>query len=571
MRTAGASRPFFFAPCYPAPTFLRMSTARVRVAATAAIVAVLPIAALSLFTPFYQTNDDIAMRLLAEGNFVPGDEPLPFLMFINVILGKVMSLAYRLTTAVPWYDVILGGSMLVAAAALVSVWIGSGKLHEILWAVLLTAYFLLPTFVSVQFSLAGMGCAAAGVALIATARLRLGVALFFLGSLIRFEGAVLIAIEGAALALPLLASRARDGENRVRPRNLVIAAGLAVLLAGGAFVVNQVVYRRASGWQNFYEYNLLRSRLNEYITPERLAGDAIPRLTKEVGWTGNDFALFRNWFFTDPQLFSLEKVRHAERVFYGTANPPAEDWRKVRTERAKAMAKAFFLETRWAFLLMGAVVLAYGLRPKLLLYFAALVLTLAVLIVGISLSLKAPPQRIFWPMLILAATMLVLASRRWGRPMPHVALLVALLLGVYAITLALPPLWKESETRRLAAEAAHADVDGLQRTGAKFFVLHADAFPYEDFWQPLRTENAAFDFVGLGASARTPPVQDFLTKSGRSDLPWSLCNDPSMLIIARPPIPPMLETFVREHRGVNVQFTRAFEGKDFTAWRCQRI
>ena len=102
-------------------------------------------------------------------------------------------------------------------------------------------------------------------------------------------------------------------------------------------------------------------------------------------------------------------------------------------------------------------------------------------------------------------------------------------------------------------------------------MLHANAFPYEDFWQPMHTEKAAFDFVGLGASARTPPVQGFLARSGRSDLPWSLCNDPSMLIIAAERIPPMLVTFVREHRGVNVQFTKTFEGKEITAWRCQRI
>jgi hypothetical protein len=548
-----------------------MNPFRIRTAATVAIAALLPIAAFALFTPFYQTNDDIAMRLLAEGNFVPGDEPLPFLMFINVMLAKVMSLAYQLTAAVPWYDVILGGSMMVAGAALVFIWLGSGGLHEIVWAALLATFFLLPTFVSVQFSLAGMGCAAAGVALIATGSLRLGMALFFLGSLIRFEGAVLIAIEGAALALPLLVTRDRESEDRVPLRKTIVAAGLAALLATGAFVVNQAAYRRSSGWQDFYEYNLLRSRLNEYMTAERLSGNVLPRLTKEVGWTNNDFALFRDWFFTDPQLFSLDKVRKAERLFYGAANQPAEDWRKVRTERAKETARGFFLEARWAFLLMGALVLAYGLRPKLLLYFAGLALTLTVLIVGISLSLKAPPQRIFWPMLILAATMLVLAARRWGRPLPHVAMLVAMLLGVYTIAIALPPLRKESEARRLAADAVHADVDRLRRTGATFFVLHANAFPYEDFWQPMRTEKAAFDFVGLGASARTPPVQGFLAKSGRSDLPWSLCNDPSMLIIAAPRIPPMLVTFVREHRGVDVQFTNAFEGKQITAWRCQRL
>jgi hypothetical protein len=554
-----------------------------RTAANLAIVVLLLLVALTLFSPFYQTNDDIAMRLLAEGNFVPGDEPLPFLMFINVILGKIISLAYELTPAIPWYDCLLGGAMIAAAAALISVWIGSGTVYEIALAALIAAYFLLPTFVSVQFSLAGMGCAAAGAALIASAALetmenerrrrylQYGAALFFMGSLIRFEGAVLIAIEAAALFLPMIASPLRDAEKRPHLRRALIAAGLASLLATGAFIANQLVYRQARGWQSFYEYNLLRSRLGEYITPDRLSPEATASLAKEIGWSNNDFALFRNWFFTDPHLFSLEKVRQAERLFYGASNKPAEDARTVRLQRAKDLARSFFVDSRWAFLAMAVLVVAYGLRPKLLLYLIGVMLTLGILNVAISLSLKAPPQRISWPMLILAVTALAIAARRWGQPAPAPVRVAAILLGVFVVAIAVLPLKKESDARELAAAVAQSDVAGLKQTGASMFVLHADAFPYEDFWRPLHRERAAFDFVGLGASARTPPVQDFLTKTGRADLPWSLCTDPSMLIVAAPYIPPMLVTFVSEHRGVNVRFDRVFEGTDIVAWKCQRI
>jgi hypothetical protein len=103
------------------------------------------------------------------------------------------------------------------------------------------------------------------------------------------------------------------------------------------------------------------------------------------------------------------------------------------------------------------------------------------------------------------------------------------------------------------------------------FVLHAHWFPYEDFWTPLHTENARFDFVGLGASTQTPPVQDFLAKTGRTDLPWSLCTEPAMLIITAPRIPPMLTAFVDEHHGVKVKFEQAFKGKRIRAWKCLRL
>ena len=546
-------------------------------------VVLLPLAALTVFTPSYQTNDDIAMRLLAEGNFVPGDQPLPYLMFINIVLGKILALAYNWKATIPWYDLLLGSSMIGATAALVHLWIEPAQRLAIPWALIFSVYFLFPTFVSVQFSLAGLACAASGVGLIVhcvatnleprTRRLHLllGTTLFFWGSLIRFEGAVLIAIEGSLLALPIVFGAWPRVESRTRLRGAVLAACAALLLTGLGFALNQMAYRYAKGWTTFYEYNLLRSRLGEYSTPDLMTAETSVNLAKEVGWSANDFALFRNWFFTDPNLFSLTKVRQAERLFYGAANKPTEGWWTIRLRRGRELAASFFKETRWALAIMGAYVLAHGLRPKLVLYAAGVATTLATIIVGISLTLKAPPQRIFWPMLIMAATMLTIAAQIWGRPSHWSIRSAAVLLGIYIAAIALPPLKRESEARQRAADIAQSDVANLRRTGATMFILHANAFPYEDFWTPLQNEKAKFEFVGLGASARTPPVQDFLARTGRMDLPWSMCNDPSMLIIATADVPPMLTEFVAEHRGVNVLFEEAFRGERILAWKCHRI
>lgn len=540
----------------------------------------LPIAAVTLFTPFYQTNDDIAMRLLAEGNFVPGDEPLPYLMFINVIIGKILASAYQLTAAVPWYDVVLGATMIAASAALLHIWIGSASKAAICWAVVFAAHFLFPTFVSVQFSLAGMACSAAGLALIAYAAataderrqrfLALGAVLFFWGSLIRAEGAILIAVEAAILALPFAVSLFRERNERSRLRGLLSAIVFALLLTGIGIAINQLAYRHAAGWKNFYEYNILRGRLAEYIAPERITPETKEQLTRNIGWSANDFALFSNWFFTDPQLFSLAKVRQAERLFFRGSMKPTEDVRRMRVARGIALGKDFFKETRWTFLLLAAFVVAHGMRPKLVLYFVGLALTLGILIVGISLAFKAPPQRIFWPMLIMAATMLAIAAQRWGQATSWRTNLATLVPALYLVVMPLLSLKHESDTRKAASEMVREDVAGLRGTGATMFVLHAQAFPYEDFWTPLHNEKATFDFVGLGASARTPPVQDFLAKSNLSDLPWALCNAPTMLIVAAPYVPPMLSVFVQEHHGTAVQFDEAFHGRRFVAWKCRR-
>jgi hypothetical protein len=543
----------------------------------------LPIIALTLFTPFYQTNDDIAMRLLAEGNFVPGSQPVPFLMFMNIAAGKLLALAYGLAPAIPWYDLFLGASLTAAAAALVSSWMGEAKPLEIAWTAVFALLFLLPAFVAVQFSLAGMGCAAAGAALMIRAgvepaephasrrRLQIGIALFVLGSVIRFEGAVLIAIETAALAIPLIAGRWRDRPARPQMGRAMFAFVAAAMIAAVLFGVNQVAYRLNTGWKDFYEYNLLRSRLGEYLAPERLTADAAIEIAKEVEWSPTDFALFRNWFFTDPDVYSLDRVRTAERLFYGAAAKPTDEDRRTRLARGLALGRSLIADTRWAFMLMGAFVLARGVRrPKLILYFVWVVVVLVLLIVGISLALKAPPQRIFWPMLILSATMLTIAAHEWGVPAPASIELAALAVAICVTVTALLPLHKESNGRREAAATARRDVAGLRQTGATLFVLHANAFPYEDYWRPLHSDRASFDFVGLGASARTPPVQDFLRTTGRTDLAWSLCSDPSVLLIASEHLPPMLTTFVAEHRGVSVRFEEVFHGQRVTAWKCRR-
>jgi len=548
------------------------------------VVVSLVVISLAFFTPFYQTNDDIAMRLLAEGNFVPGDEPVPFLMFINIIIGKILATAYSLAPSLPWYDLFLGGSLVVATATIVYCWLGSATPAQIGAAVLSAAFFLLPAFVSVQFSVPGMTCAAAGLALLLDALLNspplsksrqlrwtAGAALFVLGSLIRFEGAVLIAIQCALISLPAIIAVWRDETARPRLKGAALAGVVAVVLAGSLFALNQFAYRANQGWKDFYEFNRMRSRLNEYITPERLRSEAAEQLVTQVGWSKADFLMFRNWFFTDRDLYSLAKVRKAESLFYSASNKPVSDRWEMRKARASDLAKNFLADTRWAFLLMAIYVLAFGARPKMILHLLWVAIVLVLLIVGIGLTLKAPPQRISWPMVITAATMLIVVTRRWQRPLHWSIPALAALAAVYAAVPAFRALDAESHTRSAAAESARQDVVDMRRTGAKTYVLHGNAFPYEDYWQPLHRGDVAFDFVGLGVSAQTPPVVEYLSRTKRTDLPWSLCSDPSMAMIARPYIRKMLENFVLEHHRTEVSLEPAFEGTRFTVWKCRPV
>jgi hypothetical protein len=535
--------------------------------------------ALVLFTPFYQTNDDVAMRLLAEGNFVPESGPLPFLMFTNIVVGALLRVLYGLAPSLPWYDLVLGASMAAATAGFLCIWLGSRKWYELAWSIVFAVFFLLPGFVNVQFSIAGLGCAGAGIALLVRAAVAplderlfrwhvlFGAILVLLGSMVRAEGAALMLLEGGVLALPFAIGAFRDVTLRPRWKRTLVAGVAAVALAVVAFGANHLAYERARGWQEFYQYNFARARIAEYLTADRITPEHVARLTKQVGWTHNDFLLFRNWFFTDPNLYSFARVQQAERLLFSAAGRPKEA-APAPLPLLRDSAKQYFTQLRPALLVLALFAIAWRGRLRLILYLSFAILTFAGLIALMTVVAKAPPERILWPMVMFVAAMLPLAAQRWGQAAHPAIITIALLGSAYVAAPTLLDLQRKNVERRAASAEALRDVEALRQTGATFFVLHANAFPYEDFWRPLRTEKAPFPFVGLGVSARTPPVQEFLKRTGRTDLPLSLCTEPHSLLIARTDLPPLLTQFAIDHHDRQVRYTPVFEGKRITAWKC---
>ena len=471
--------------------------------------------------PWYQSNDDVAMRLIAESGS-------PFLLFINVLVGKLLAALYGLAPAVPWYDLLLGASLVAATAALLFVW-GRRELH---WTIALAVFLLLPAFMRVQFTVVAMLCAAAGIALLLRGHPLLGSLLFVWGSLIRFEASMIVVLEAGLLAFPLLRAPTtrRLVVSKTRPFALALAAALAL------FALHLALDRG-----DFREPNVLRLRLGEYVPDERVTPAALARLQREVGWSANDYALFRDWFH---MLYPPEEVRRAAEVM---REPPSP-------RQGLESMRVFVTSMSWAILLLLAYVLG---RPRRALFSFAFAMVVLVLLAGvIGMAAKPLPPWVALPMIVFAATLLVLREdpppRRW-------IAFAALLLALYAAGPWLPALYRKGRAKQRAAELARRDVASLRRLGARLFILHGGAFPYEDYWQPLRPTAPPFPFVSLASGAT------------RSDpgLPWRLCTDPGLVLVAYPHIPARLARYVAEHRGVEVRFERVYASERINAWRCR--
>ena len=57
-----------------------------------------------LLGPVFEENDDVGIERIASGFF---DEPSSFLVFSNIILGKVLSTLYKFIPSIKWYVVLM--------------------------------------------------------------------------------------------------------------------------------------------------------------------------------------------------------------------------------------------------------------------------------------------------------------------------------------------------------------------------------------------------------------------------------------------------------------------------------
>ena len=554
---------------------LALKSVRSLLVALALLVALVA-AAWLLFDPFYETNDDVSMRLIVEGHFVPGQGPSEFALFMNALVGKALAAAYTVWPGPPWYDLCLLAVTLAAALSLLYACVDPLPPLGWVFVVGFSVQMLLPILVSCQFTHAAITSAGGGVILLARLALRdlsprerrlhlaLGSVLIVAGSLVRMEAAALAVCLGLVLGLPLLWSRWRDGQPG---RTSLIAAGRGVLAAAvvatGLFALDLSFYSRAPGWGVFREHNTLL-RIIEYVPQRNVTAPVLSELRRDVGWSKTDLLMLRHWFTTDPELFSIDRVRRAVRVL----SPHGPTGASVDLESLRWSVAAFLKEARWPLLFLAVVP---WLRPSRRLFAYALyaVLVVVVLVTVLSASLKTVPHRVYWGLLVLSAAFLVLAAARWGgrtRKVPWTigACFLLALLGLGARQL----LAICRGTNHLSITVQRELTELRTTRGQVVVVAVGSAFPYTAHWRPLRQPEQTLAMLPIMSSARTPLVQDYLRRTGREDLPLALCRDPDLWLVAWPRFFPVLADFLREHHGTRVEFRLKHRGT-FLLYRCR--
>ena len=291
-----------------------------------------------LFQPVFETNDDQYMANIAEG-FYQGYNS--HLVYINIIVGKILKLLYRLCGSVKWYLVLQYFLIFISFCCITWFVLKKFKRNPGAFLVLL----LLPlgayeSYIVLQFTRTAALASAAGY-LMMFENLRDknnwgilgGILLTLFGSLYRFEAFLLVSFFMSQLGIYELVFVIRRKQWQVWPRYLYSFLVL-LLLAFGSRAVDRIVYDSDVAWKQYKEFNDLRAQFIDYGIVD---WESDPEAYEAIGISENDLKVYSRWTFTDFE--NLDESRLEEIIKVQEANKEKKTFTDGIVTSAKVLVK----------------------------------------------------------------------------------------------------------------------------------------------------------------------------------------------------------------------------------------
>ena len=233
----------------------------IRRALSVTLIAMLVLAILVYGVLFqaYGTNDDVAIRLILEGQFYPGKGPVPWMIFVNLSLSQALVSLHRMSPGVAWYDLYEQGLLWSSLGLLIysvcrgmKTWSAPGVVAFSIGAALCTLLEVQFTTVAVLATLAGvlgvtgLGRGAQRDRLETLGLTLLGALLLVAAAALRFEAMALTMICLATSGAWVWIMRHRS----IRPGRIAVPIlGLAVAALVFQVLVSNVAWPRSWWWR----------------------------------------------------------------------------------------------------------------------------------------------------------------------------------------------------------------------------------------------------------------------------------------------------------------------------------
>ncbi len=259
--------------------------------------------------PFYLTNDDPAMAFYS-GGMVLGSQPDASLYHSNNLVGMVLVNLFELKPYWPWYGILkyflILSALVFTGYAILKMAFSAGRLALwVAWCLFFGFWFLThlqftyTAYLLIQAGILWMYMGFSGDRKHWLGYLGMGTILVSIGLLIRVPPGIQLWL----LALPVFALHLFNRfTNPLLYRFLItMSVWVVCILAGSNLRIG--LLEQDPAWKGFHQYNSQRAQIVEYHNLRD------QNQIEAIGWSSNDLAMLRTWFFADSSRYSLARFK----------------------------------------------------------------------------------------------------------------------------------------------------------------------------------------------------------------------------------------------------------------------
>lgn len=361
------------------------------------------------FNPFFQSGDDVAMQMIANG--MVGGSPEERLVFINVIIGYLLKYLYVNYYIIEWYSLFI---IIFNFSSLLIIFNFILKKYKLVHQIILFVFFFY-FFVVFQFTLTAALLTISGFCLVFNYfetkkrfSIIFGALLFVVAALYRVEMFALLFILGILYLLIIY-----DYKTVIKQAIFLI---LPIILIFSFEMYNKSVYKIDSQWSCFFEYNKVRGELNDNIQLKSY----LVEIENDKNFNKNDLiatSLFINHFISSEEmnLNRLNDLKKSSQSGY------------LKKSLVSIFTQVFHHKLFLLFLVLFSF---YLLIPKKSVYINLLFIVISFLFVFIMKD-KYLKARIYVPILIMTFLFLmqfIKCNKVYSKPLYFILILSSFLL-----------------------------------------------------------------------------------------------------------------------------------------------
>ncbi len=276
----------------------------------------------TLFTPIYEEVDDVVMTLIANGSYT--GEPSAYLVYINIVLGKFLTILYQIYPYWNWYSTFSYIVAFITLHSILSIIINKIRsrlllIISILFVVIFYLRFLLFLQYTTIAALATTSSIFLFLFLIGSNKGHsryshiVAYSLLLISSLIRENSFYLI----MTLAIPIIIAAYR--QLATKRRTIIIFLLITTLGVGVSKYIHNISYEKKPEWNKLMLLEKPRALLHGYSLYSYYQYEQI---YNKIGWNKNDYLMFNTWFYYDQKIFSAEKLQFIlSSIKYKNFNP----------------------------------------------------------------------------------------------------------------------------------------------------------------------------------------------------------------------------------------------------------